>query len=218
MYAVRARFSASSIRAAMRAVPFFFDVTMWKPFVRRRDFPFSPSIESIERNREEITDRDRSCREIDQFPIETKKKEIEKYIRRANRFLNSEDGSVALSIYRRFFANFCCDRRRSHDFHLPLVPIGAHAPTPRYKGYADKGNKHPRDRSGGGSLINRIQLAARENKRPFPLLELRSISSFSLDYYSLVSTVFSGWRSDNLGRHHLSFIRARFSLYREERS
>lgn len=54
MYAVRAQFSASSIRAAMRAVPFFFDVTMWKPFVRRRDFPFSPSIESIERNREEI--------------------------------------------------------------------------------------------------------------------------------------------------------------------
>lgn len=216
MYAVRARFSASSIRAAMRAVPFFFDVTMWKPFVRRRDFPFFDlrSNPSNETGRKSISPR----REIDQFPIETKKKEIEKYIRRANRFLNSEDGSVALSIYRRFFANFCCDRRRSHDFHLSLVPIGAHAPTPRYKGYADKGNKHPRDRSGGGSLINRIQLAARENKRPFPLLELRSISSFSLDYYSLVSTVFSGWRSDNLGRHHLSFIRARFSLYREERS
>lgn len=158
-------------------------------------------------------------REIDQFSIETKKKEIEKYIRRSFEQIVFSIRRTEASLSR--FTVVSSPTSVAIDVAPMisiLVPIDAHAPTSRYKGYADKGNKHPRDRSGGGSLINRIQLAARENKRPFPLLELRSISSFSLDYYSLVSTVFSGWRGDNLGRHHLSFIRARFSLYREERS
>ena len=39
----------------------------------------------------------------------------------------------------------------------------------RRLGYADKGNKHSRDCSPGGRLINRIQLVARANKRSFPL-------------------------------------------------
>lgn len=128
MYAVRARFSASSIRAAMRAVPFFLDVTMWKPFVRRRDFPFSPSIESIERNREEITDRDRSRlaeKSINFRSKRRKKKSRNIYVDRSSKSFSQFGGRKRRSLDLPSFLRQLL--LRSHDFHL-----GSHRRTCAY--------------------------------------------------------------------------------------
>lgn len=163
----------------MRAVPFF--RYNYVEAVRSTSIPnaFSPSIEFIERTKPGENRRPRSIsprREIDELnsPIETKEKSgnesIYIYISivRANHFFLSS--GIALSIFRVSSRTWIVIDV-APIISISRVPISAHAPTPRYKGYADKGNKQARDRSDGGSLINRIQLAARENKRSFPFLE-----------------------------------------------
>lgn len=213
----------------MRAVPFF--RYNYVEAVRSTSIPnaFSPSIESIERTKPGENRRSRSIsprREIDELnsSIETKEKSgnesiyidhIYISIVRANHFFLSS--GIALSIFRVSSRTWIVIDV-APIISISRVPISAHAPTPRYKGYADKGNKQARDRSGGGSLINRIQLAARENKRSFPFLETDRF------FFLLARLLFSRWRSDNLGEPTPPFLHferdspARFSLYRAERS
>lgn len=128
MYAVRARLSASSIRATMRAVPFF---SFRYNYVeaRRRDFP-NASIESIEQNSWIAIDL-ASPRNRRSTRLSDRNERNERKIR------ISLSLSIHIYIYRslkRFFQfgwkfsrfivdiswrTSVLDRRRSHNFHLP---------------------------------------------------------------------------------------------------